>query len=816
MKTKFEVTGMTCAACVSHVEKAIKPLDGVQEVQINLLQNNMYVEYNEDILQADAICQAVQKAGYQADYGAVKKTELKTKDTMKQRLILSYLFLIPLMYVSMGHMLGAPLPSFLEGTQNAVSFALTQMLLALPILYVNRKIFKNGFKALFHLMPNMDSLIAIGSSAAFIYGVFAIYRIGYGLGTLNYDLVTSYHMDLYFESSATILALITTGKYLESRSKQKTTDAISKLLNLVPPTATILKDGKEVQIPVESLQINDIFIIRSGQSIPVDGNVVEGSCTMDESALTGESMPVFKQTGDNVMSGSMNKTGFIHCCATKVGNDTTISKIIELVEQAAASKAPISKLADKIAAVFVPVVITISILSFITWLSLGYPLETAISFAICVLVISCPCALGLATPTAIMVGTGVGAKNGILIKSAQSLEIAHQVTTIVFDKTGTITKGKPQVTDVDTKIEQEEFLRIMASLERLSEHPLASAILEYYPNTDHYYQVQDFKVYLGQGIIGTIHDQPIIIGNSHLLEEHHIMNTYVDKAEVLSNDAKTVLYMAINNELVGIIAVSDPIKETSKEAIEKLEAMGLEIVMLTGDNLQTATSIQKKLNIDKVIAQVLPQDKESHIRSLQKEGKIVAMVGDGINDAPALVSSDVGIAIGAGSDIAIDSADIVLMKSDLLDCVTAIKLSKAVIKNIKENLFWAFFYNTLGIPLAAGCFYLSFGWKLNPMFGAAAMSCSSIFVVSNALRLRFFQTNKKGEVVVMKKEMVIEGMMCSHCTGSVDKALNGLVGVQATVSLEDKKAYLTLEQDIDDTLLKSVVEDAGYKVISIQ
>ena len=744
---------------------------------------------------------------------------------MKRRLWVSILFMIPLMYISMGHMVNLPLPSFLSGTHNAVSYGLTQMLLVLPVMYINRKFYQVGFKTLFKGSPNMDSLIAIGSGAAFVYGVFAIYRMGYGLGVQNLHLVHQYHMDLYFESASMILTLITVGKYLEARSKGKTSEAISKLLDLAPKTATVERGGEEIEIPVEELNEGDTVIVRPGASIPVDGVILEGITSVDESALTGESIPVEKSSGNKVISASINKGGFIKFRATKVGNDTTLAQIIQLVEDASGSKAPIAKLADKIAGIFVPVVIVIALASGIIWLLSGQTFEFALSTSIAVLVISCPCALGLATPTAIMVGTGKGAENGILIKSAESLETAHEIKTVVLDKTGTVTEGRPQVTDILTSgsMKEKELVKLAASMEKPSEHPLADAIVSFGEETNAgLYEVSGFKSVPGEGIEGSIKGDKVYAGNLKMMERIGVsLGELEEKSTVFASQGT----------LLGLISVADVVKPTSRQAIQEFEKMDIEVVMLTGDNKKTAEAIQKQLGISRVIAEVLPQDKEAKIREIQNEGKKVAMIGDGINDAPALARADVGIAIGAGTDIAIESADIVLMKSDLLDGVAAVQLSKAVIKNIKENLFWAFFYNVIGIPLAAGCLYPFFGLKLNPMFGAAAMSLSSVFVVSNALRLKFFRPgfirNKETPVKVhepgqseeetkMKKTISIEGMMCEHCVKHVTDALNKLDGVAAEVSLSDKNAVVNLEKEVSEEVLKQAVEDAGYQVTGIQ
>lgn len=858
MKEKFDVTGMTCSACSSRVEKCVSKLPGMDQVTVNLLTNSMQVEYDEGVLNERQIIDAVVKAGY----GASLRTEHQPGDTrsvvkasqgenpaeaeqkqMKFRLKVSFLFLIPLMYVSMGHMVGLPLPSFLTGVENGVSFAFTQLLLCLPVLYVNRKYFSKGFQTLFHLSPNMDSLIAIGSSASLIYGIFAIYRMSYGLGHGDMELVHRYYHDLYFESAAMILALITVGKYLEARSKGKTSEAIKKLMDLAPKTAVVERGGKETEIPVEQVQPGDIVVVRPGSSIPVDGFIIEGSTSVEEAAITGESIPVHKQVNDTVIGATMNKTGFIRFKATRVGNDTTFSQIIRLVEEASSSKAPIAKIADKIAGIFVPTVIGIAMVTAIVWLAVGASFEFALSCAISVLVISCPCALGLATPVAIMVGTGKGAENGILIKSGEALETAHSIQCVVLDKTGTITQGHPVVTDVETIWKDKDFLSLAAGLEAKSEHPLAEAILEF---TQHRnvlpWEVEEFLSLPGKGVKGKIKGSWYFAGNSRMMEDEGIsLDNWKEKMEKLADQGKTPMLFAKEKKILGVISVADVVKPTSREAVRQLKEQGIEVVMLTGDNKRTAEAIRKELNIDQVIAEVMPQDKEREIARLQEQGKKVAMIGDGVNDAPALARADVGMAIGAGTDVAIESADVVLMKNDLLDAVTAIRLSKAVIRNIKENLFWAFFYNSLGIPVAAGVFYAAFGLKLNPMIGAAAMSMSSIFVVSNALRLKRFQVSKgameeqKGipepvlqsmetetDQIEDKKEeakmitMKIEGMMCPHCQAAVKKALEAFDGVTAEVSLEDKAAYITASGDVDREALKKAVEDAGYEVSGIE
>lgn len=851
-KEKFDVTGMTCSACSSRVEKCVSKLSGAEKVSVNLLTNSMQVEYDENVLQEGQIIDAVVKAGYGASVqgeGTVKQEAAKGSvggssspveeqiRNMKMRLIVSFVFLIPLMYVSMGHMAGLPLPAFLEGAENGVSFAFTQFLFCLPVIYVNRKYFIKGYQTLFHLAPNMDSLIAIGSTASLVYGIFAIYRMSYGLANGDMELVHRYYHDLYFESAAMILALITVGKYLETKSKGKTSEAITKLLDLAPKTATVERGGKELEIPAEQVQAGDIVIVRPGGSIPVDGFIVEGSTSVDEAAITGESIPVHKQINDTVIAATVNKTGFIRFKATRVGEDTTFSQIIRLVEEASSSKAPIAKTADKIAGIFVPTVMGISLVTAIAWLIAGASFEFALSCAICVLVISCPCALGLATPVAIMVGTGKGAENGILIKSGEALETAHNIKSVVLDKTGTITQGKPVVTDVETVLSENAFLKIAAGLERGSEHPLAEAILEYAKAKGiEGEKTEEFLSVPGQGVKGKINGRWYFAGNSRMMKEQGIApGSYEKRLEALADEGKTPMIFAEENRIIGILSVADVVKPTSRQAVKQMKELGIQVVMLTGDNKRTAEAIRKKLDIDTVIAEVMPQDKEREIARLQEQGKTVAMIGDGVNDAPALARADVGMAIGAGTDVAIESADVVLMKNDLLDAVTAIRLSKAVIRNIKQNLFWAFFYNALGIPVAAGVFYTAFGWKLNPMLGAAAMSMSSIFVVTNALRLKRFrpllkEEEKQEEAVLQsndiekstKKEetemitMKINGMMCPHCQAAVKKALEGFEGVQADVSLEDKAAYIEAPENTDRDALAKAVTDAGYEVVSVE
>ncbi len=753
MKQKFDIVGMSCSACSANIERVLNRLEGLESVSVNLLNNNMIVDYDENVLSESDIITAVDNAGFEAypvksEDKNVSKEDKKdpVKDElveMKKRLIISLIFSIPLFYISMGHMMKWPLPDFFHGTKNAITFAFTQFLLALPVVFVNRKFYVVGFKALYKKHPNMDSLIAIGTSAAMLYGIFAIYRIGIGLGYGDLEIVKQYSMDLYFESAAVVLALITLGKFLETRAKSKTSEAIKKLVDLAPKTALVIRDNIEVEVAVEDLRLKDIVIVKPGQSIPTDGVIVKGKTSIDESMLTGESLPVEKSQGDKVIGASINKSGYFEFEVSKLGDDTVLSQIIQLVEEASSSKAPIAKLADKISSVFVPVVIAIAVIATSIWLFLGHSFEFSLSIGISVLVISCPCALGLATPTAIMVGTGKGAENGILIKSAEALEIAHTIDTVVMDKTGTITEGKPQVTDliVSTKISKEKMLQLSASIEKNSEHPLAEAIVKKSEEASlDILPISDFEALHGLGIRALIDGDTIFIGNKKLMEQKSInLSDFTDKAQNLADEGKTPMYFANEKEVLGIIAVADVVKPTSQKAIEDFKRMGIDVIMLTGDNKRTAEAIGKKLNVSKIIAEVLPQDKEKEVRTLMESGKKVAMIGDGINDAPALVRADVGIAIGAGTDVAIESADIVLVKNDLLDGVTAVRLSKSVIKNIKQNLFWAFIYNVIGIPLAAGVFYGVLGWKLNPMFAGAAMSLSSVSVVSNALRLKFFK-----------------------------------------------------------------------------
>ena len=772
----------------------------------------MTVEFDENILSVEEIMKTIENIGYGASLHE-NKTNKKSKENvkneqvyddiknMKHRLIISIIFWIPLMYVAMFHMFkdwfGIPIPSFIEntfhGTKNSLIFAFTQFLLLLPIMYVNRNYYISGFKKLFKKMPNMDSLIAIGSGAAFIYGIIAIYMIGYGLGHNNIDLVEKYSQDIYFESAGTILTLITVGKYLEAKSKGKTSDAISKLINLAPKTVTVLRNEKEVKIDIEEVVKGDIVLVKPGEKIGVDGIVIEGEGYIDESSITGESIPVYKKNNDNLISGTINKNGYIKMKASKVGDDTTLSQIIKLVEEASNSKAPISKIADKVSSIFVPVVISIAVLAFLIWIIAGYSFEFALSIGIAVLVISCPCALGLATPVAIMVGTGKGAENGILFKSAESLETLHLVDTVVFDKTGTITKGNISVTDIYSLIDEKELLKIAGSIEKSSEHPLGEAIVK--KAKEENIKLEDSKEFesiSGRGVKGKINNKTYFAGNLNFMKENNIeVKGVIEKAEEFLNNGKTVLYFAEEERIIGIIAVSDIIKETSLKAVQELKKKNIEVIMITGDNHLVAKSIGKQVGIDRIISEVLPQDKEKEIAKLQSKGRKVVFVGDGINDSPALARSDVGFGIGSGTDIAIESADCIIMKDNLLDVVTAIQLSKSVIRNIKMNLLWAFFYNTIGIPIAAGVLYPAFGITLNPMIGAACMSLSSVCVVINALRLRGFKPHfqnecnlsencninfkeNKEEFNKMEKTIKIEGMMCNHCKMAVTKALENI------------------------------------------
>lgn len=831
MKQKFTVTGMTCSACSAHVNKAVRKVPGVEEVSVNLLGGTMVVTGE---VEAQSILDAVAAAGYGASLptaaaapkAAVEDMAGELKN-MKRRFTLSLCFLLPLFYLSMGHMMGLPIPTCFHGTENALAFALTQFLLTLPILYLNDKYYKVGFRSLWNRAPNMDSLIALGSLASMVYGIVALFQIGYGLGHGDLARVDRWRMDLYFESAGMILTLITLGKYLETRSKGKTGQAIARLMDLTPKTATVLREGGEREIPVEQVQVGDLVVVRPGGSVPVDGEVVQGTSSVDESALTGESIPVEKAPGDRVIAASLNKSGSFTLKATRVGEDTTLSQMIVLVEEAASSKAPIAKLADKVAGIFVPAVIGISGLTALVWLLTGHTVEMALTSAVAVLVISCPCALGLATPVAIMVGTGKAAEQGVLFKSAEALESLHTIRTVVLDKTGTVTEGHPVLTDLCPAegVDRAELLRLAASLEQPSEHPLAEAIVTKAKEEGcALLHAEDFLAVHGRGVRAILDNQTCLAGNRAFLEEEGIpLDGFEVRADALAQEGKTCLYFARNGKMLGLAAVSDPVKPSSAQAIREFEEMGVEVVLLTGDNRRTADAVGRTLGIRHVVAEVLPRDKQEKVKEMQAQGKKVAMVGDGINDAPALVQADVGLAIGAGTDVAIESADVVLMKSDLRDAVTAVKLSRAVLRNIKQNLFWAFFYNCIGIPLAAGVFYAGLHWQLNPMFAAAAMSMSSVTVVSNALRLRLFRAEtqeeermeEKGGEKKMEKKIRIEGMMCPRCQAHVEKALSALEGVQVVVSLEDKTATVSGSLPADD-VLRAAVTEAGYEVVGIE
>ena len=868
MQEKYNVTGMTCAACQARVQKSVSNLTGVQECNVNLLKNSMVVTYDDKNVNSGQIIAAVEKAGYGASLQQAKgksaaqavspvDTAKKEYETMKRRVIWSFVFTIPLFYISMGHMMGWPLPGFFLGTENSMIYALTLFLLALPVAIINNKYYRMGFKTLFHGSPNMDSLIALGSGASLAYGVYALYKIAWGFGYGDLAMVDQFTHDLYFEGAGTILTLITLGKFFEARAKGRTSDAINKLMNLAPKKATVVRDGVETVIPAEEVEKGDILIVKAGESVPVDGVLLEGTGSLDESAITGESIPVDKQAGDKVIGATINQSGYFKMRADKVGDETALSQIIKLVDEATSSKAPIAKLADKVAGIFVPIVIGIALLAMVVWLICGATFEFAMTIAVSVLVVSCPCALGLATPTAIMVGTGRGAAGGILIKSAEALETAHSVNVVVMDKTGTITQGKPVVTDLvcHSGVTEDQLLQIAASLEKLSEHPLARAIVaEAEKRSTQFLPVEQFEQIPGQGIKGSIGRTTCLAGNQKLLNAEGVHDQALEQLQdQMADQGKTPLFFAAAGKLIGMVAVADVVKPSSKQAIADLQSMGIEVVMLTGDHKKTAEAIRRQVGVDRVVAEVLPQDKEQEVRKLQESGKKVAMVGDGINDAPALARADVGIAIGAGTDVAMESADIVLMRSDLLDVAGAIELSKATIRNIKENLFWAFFYNIIGIPIAAGCWYTAFNLKMNPMVAALAMSFSSVFVVSNALRLRFFKPkhgsavsasaaesaapvtasipagapllepsakqttiNQSNGGTMMKKELMIEGMMCQNCVKHVTHALEGIPGAaDVQVSLEDKKATVNVPESVTDEALKAAVTEAGYEVTGI-
>ena len=835
MKLKFNVTGMTCAACSARVEKVTNAVPGVEKAEVNLLAGTMQVEAKEDV--SAAIIAAVTMAGYGASVPGEKKTvKQETNDPqatamkeMKKRIIGSSFCLVILMYFTMGHMVGLPAPHWYHGTENALVAALLQLFLTLPPVYLNRVYYTRGLKALWNKAPNMDSLIAVGSIASLAYGIAALFRMAYGMGHGDWALVKMYSDNLYFESAAMILTLITLGKFLETRAKGRTGDAIRALMDLSPKTAMVLRDGKETEIPVEEVLVGDLVIVRSGGSIPVDGTVVEGRGSVDQSALTGESVPVEKLPGDTVAAATINTEGYLKFCADKVGEDTTLAQVIRMVEEAGGSKAPIARLADKIAGIFVPVVMTIAAVTFAVWMLLGYGLEFSLNLAISVLVISCPCALGLATPVAIMVGTGRGAQMGVLFKNAEALENLHHIDTVVLDKTGTLTTGKPEVTDIlPGKANTAELMRIAAALESRSEHPFAKAILKKMGSAS-YPEASDFETLPGRGVAGRVDGVRCYGGNGRLMQE---LGISIPDFPELAGQGKTPLHFANEKGVyLGTIAAADVLKADSLTAVEAMQKLHLDVVMLTGDNEATAKAIAAKAGITHVISDVLPTDKAGSVKKLQDAGHRVLMVGDGINDAPALVTADVGMAIGAGTDIAMESADIVLMNSSLASVSSAIALSKATIKNIRENLFWAFFYNTLGIPLAAGLLYLPFGLKLSPMIGAAAMSMSSVFVVSNALRLRFFKPKTETvatcacetqtEVCVIPEpveepvpEVVIHvnGMMCSHCTAAVEKACMSVPGTKTAVADLDQK-LVTVTGTADYEALKKAITGEDYEVV---
>ena len=849
MKQRFRVGGMSCAACSAHVEKSVSAVPGVSMVQVNLLAGSMTVEYDEAVCDAGKIIAAVVSGGYTAavDDGKQQSAPAQSAQAdealgeMKKRIIVSAVFMIVLMYFSMGEMIGLPLPSYAAGMDGMFALALTELVLTIPIVLINRKYYINGFKTLLHRAPTMDALIAVGSGAALVYGIYALVRIG---TAPTPEAAHSFMHDLYFESAGMILTLVTLGKFFEARAKRKTGEAIAALMDLRPQTAEVIRGGRAIQLPIEQVQTGDLVVVRGGQSVPVDGVITEGSAFLDESAITGESMPVERHVGGTVIGATVSKSGYFVMRASRVGDDTTLSQIIRLVEEACASKAPIAKLADKVAGVFVPVVMCIALVTAVIWLLAGETPSFALTRAISVLVISCPCALGLATPVAIMVGTGVGAKNGVLFQSAEALENLHNVTSAIMDKTGTVTEGRPVVTDVQTwGVETEELLSLALSLEKRSDHPLADAIVRYaLEKGAKERRVTDFEMVEGQGIRAAVDGVPCMAGNQRMLLANGLAlsRSMQELGEKLADAGKTPLFFAANRQVVGTFAVADVLKPTSRAAVRALESMGIEVTLLTGDNKKTAQTIASELGIREVIAEVLPQDKERIVREKQAAGRRVAMIGDGINDAPALARADVGIAIGAGTDVAISSADVVLMKSDLMDAVDAIRLSRQTIRNIRQNLFWAFFYNCIGIPIAAGALWVPFGIKLSPMIGAAAMSLSSVCVVSNALRLRFFkagervkqagdpivlphseqpnpsETAKNKEENVMEKTIRVEGMMCMHCVAHVKKALEELPGVTAEVDLDGGRAVVRAEQLPDDAALTSAVTEAGYKVAGIE
>ncbi|WP_288961875.1 heavy metal translocating P-type ATPase [uncultured Peptoniphilus sp.] len=841
MEKKFDVSGMTCSSCVANITKAVEKLDGVSGANVNLMTNSMKVNFDENIVDDEKIIGAVEKIGYGASPAGEKvKEEDKPVDdrekALKHRLIYSIIFMVILMYIAMGPMIHLPTPGIFHGREGAIIFAFSQFLLALPVVYINRDFYISGFKGLKNRAPNMDSLVAIGSLAALVYGIFAIYMMAYGFGQGDMELVDAYRHNLYFESSAMILTLITVGKYLEEKSKNKTRSSLANLMDLAPKMATVIEDGEEVVKNIEDVRVGDILLVRPGESVAVDGKVIEGASSLDESAVTGESIPVQKSVGDRVISASINTTGSFKFKAEKVGEDTTISQIIKLVDEANQSKAPIAKLADEIAGVFVPAVLIIAALTFGVWMAMGYGFENALNFAISVLVISCPCALGLATPVSIMVATGKSADFGLLFKNAEVLENLHKIDVIVMDKTGTITEGKPILTDIVTDLDEENFLKIAGSIEKNSQHPLASAIINYAQENDiDLEEITNFNSVSGRGLNGEIAGNKYLAGNlEYMLEEKIDLKDFQAKAEELAGEGKTSMYFANESEVLGIISVKDLPKKSSKDAIKLLRDMGKKIIMLTGDNEKTAEAIADEIGVDQTLAGLLPQDKNKEIDKIQKSGKKVLMIGDGINDAPSLAKADIGMAIGHGTDVAIESSDVVLMRSDLLDVVSALELSKATIKNIKQNLFWAFFYNTIGIPLAAGLLFPAFGIKLSPMFAALAMSLSSVFVVNNALRLRRFKPrgvkrsleeakpsrekeNIKEENLIEKNEkrtkIKVEGMTCGHCEKRVADALEKTGKAKDVVANHENSSVEFIDQGISPEEIENAIEEAGYKII---
>ena len=860
-KETYNITGMSCASCSAAVTRAVEKLEGAKDVNVNLMQNKMTLELS-DGLTDEMVIKAVEDAGYGASVKKDIKSDSSKNQTdvasdyateLKLRAIVSFIFMVPLMYFGMGGMFNAPFPKAFMGDGGKLLLALTELLLVIPIIFTGRKFFISGFKHLFKRNPNMDTLIAIGSGTSFLYSIYSLYMLAYFISIGDVKSSMPFGMNLYFDSAGTILTLITLGKYLEARSKKKTTEAISKLVNLIPDKAVVLRDGVESEVLVSEVEAGDIVVVKAGETVPVDGVIVNGSGAVDEAMVTGESIPVEKNTDDRVTGGTISRSGYFSFRATNVGEDTALYKIISLVEEAAGSKAPISRLADKISGVFVPVVLCISFLTFIIWLFVRGDFSFALNMAVAVLVISCPCALGLATPAAIMAGTGKGAEKGIIIRNVVSLEVAHKIDTVVLDKTGTITEGRPKVTDVFVDgIIEDEFISLAATLESASSHPLANAVTEYAKAKNiEIKRAETLETIEGRGIAGEVEGLALYAGNAAYMEELGITdNGFKAKADELHNIGKTVLYFARGKEkkeLIGIIAVADVIKEGSKEAVKELNQIGIDVVMLTGDNERTAIAIGRETGVTRVVAEVKPADKEAEIRRLKAQGKTVMMVGDGINDAPALAGADVGVAIGTGADVAVDTADIILMHSDLRDVPYAILLSNEVVKKIKENLFWALFYNALCIPVAAGVFFAAFGLRLNPMIGALAMSFSSVFVLSNSLRLRFFTPKYKKvkaipqitqsqpmqnetkaqtdetkdniytkEDIVMEKTIDIEGMSCAHCAKHVTEALNAIDGVKAEVSLENKNAKVSLLKEVSDDELKEAVVKAGYEVKGIR